>query len=276
MGIIFALFPYDYPLLWSPTTNPPPPASYLDFAEAHLRFLHSSPPLIPRLLHIVIAAALAGFAVKLARPSESNVLFDGASLVLFMCGVVVYVANIVTGLRAVSAGAYRRVEDVVVASGGGGSGATSSATAAAAAAADPANAGVAAAAGPSSAAAAVGSGLMSREDSLKVLAASNTILGLVLVGVLVLQAGQWYADRKEQQEVDAMRVQEERERRDGAKGTANGPQGTRGNGGADGDADADGDGDDGTDDGRAGAGLRDGGLVGQADGEANGSARKRQ
>lgn len=49
---------------------------------------------------------------------------------------------------------------------------------------------------------------LGRDDSLKVLAASNTILALVLVGVLVLQAGQWYAERKEGQEMDRM----ERER----------------------------------------------------------------
>jgi glycine cleavage system pyridoxal-binding protein P len=39
--------------------------------------------------------------------------------------------------------------------------------------------------------------VVNREDSLRVLAASNTILALVLVGVLVLQAGQWYAERKD-------------------------------------------------------------------------------
>ena len=38
-----------------------------------------------------------------------------------------------------------------------------------------------------------------REDSLRVLAASNTILALVLVGVLVLQAGQWYAEKKDKE-----------------------------------------------------------------------------
>ena len=32
-------------------------------------------------------------------------------------------------------------------------------------------------------------------------AASNTILALVLVGVLVLQAGQWYAKRAEENEI---------------------------------------------------------------------------
>jgi hypothetical protein len=43
-----------------------------------------------------------------------------------------------------------------------------------------------------------------REDSLRVLAASDTILALVLVGVLVLQAGQWYAQRKEEEEIELM------------------------------------------------------------------------
>ncbi len=45
---------------------------------------------------------------------------------------------------------------------------------------------------------------LGRDDSLKVLAASNTILALVLVGVLVLQAGQWYAEKKEGQEEERM------------------------------------------------------------------------
>lgn len=45
---------------------------------------------------------------------------------------------------------------------------------------------------------------LGREESLKVLSASNTILALVLVGVLVLQAGQWYAERKEIQEEEAI------------------------------------------------------------------------
>ncbi|KAI5282474.1 hypothetical protein KEM54_002733 [Ascosphaera aggregata] len=114
---------------------------------------------------LIVCLAICGFLIKLYKPSESNMLFDGASLVLFMCGVIVYIANIVKGLRTATAGAY-------------GNGA-----------ADPAN--------PDA------EQLLSREDSLKVLSASNTILALVLVGVLILQAGQWYAERKEQQEIDA-------------------------------------------------------------------------
>lgn len=55
-----------------------------------------------------------------------------------------------------------------------------------------------------------GSVVVGRVDSLKVLAASNTILALVLVGVLVLQAGQWYAERKEQDELAKLDKEEEK------------------------------------------------------------------
>ncbi|KAJ5175061.1 uncharacterized protein N7482_000938 [Penicillium canariense] len=162
LGIIFSMFPYDYPILWSTT---PTPASHFDYFEAHLRFLHASPPLIPRILHIVIFLGLAGLVTKLYRPSESNMLFDGASLVLYMCGVTVYIANIVKGLRLASAGQY----------------------------------GVDLAQTPEDK-----DQILGREDSLKVLAASNTILALVLVGILVLQAGQWYAERKDAQEYESL------------------------------------------------------------------------
>ncbi|GCB23496.1 secretory component protein SHR3 [Aspergillus awamori] len=167
LGLIFSLFPYDYPILWSTT---PTPATHFDYFESHLRFLHASPPLIPRILHIVIFLGLLGLIMKLYKPSESNMLFDGASLVLYMCGITVYIANIVKGLRLVSGGVYG---DELVKGGGDGEEEVEQGQ------------------------------ILGREDSLKVLAASNTILALVLVGVLVLQAGQWYAERKEAQEVES-------------------------------------------------------------------------
>lgn len=169
LGILFASFPYDFPLLW---TSDPVPASYYDQLETHLRFVHQSPPLIARLLNIICAVGFLGFFVKLFRPSEANVLFDGASLVLYVIGVGVYVANIVKGLRSVSAGVW---------------------------ADDPAGA-VHRDGGPLTGG---GELVLGREDSLKVLSASNTILALVLVGVLVLQAGQWYAERKEEEAAEA-------------------------------------------------------------------------
>ncbi|CAK7229406.1 Protein csh3 [Sporothrix bragantina] len=159
LGILFAFFPYDFPLLW---TSDPVPPSYYDQLEIHLKFIHQSPPFIARLLSMVISVGFLGFFVKLFRPSEANVLFDGASLVLYLIGTGIYIANIVQGLRTVSANIWD----------------------------DPA-------AFEKHSGPLTGDILLGREDSLKVLSASNTILALVLVGVLILQAGQWYAERRE-------------------------------------------------------------------------------
>lgn len=136
--------------------------------------MHQAPPLIARLLHIVVFLGFLGFFTKLFRPSESNVLFDGASLLLYVIGVGVYVANIVKGMRAVSAGAWDDEEAVKVAA----------------------------------AAAVGGETVLGKEDSLRVLSASNTILALVLVGVLVLQVGQWYAEKREAGEEEEMEREE--------------------------------------------------------------------
>jgi hypothetical protein len=140
---------------------------YYKMLEDHLKFIHASPPLISRILHIVIGTGLLGFITKLYRPSEANLLFDGASLVLYMCGVTVYIANIVKGMRVVTSGVYGNPALIEGQTDDSGD-------------------------------------YLGREDSLKVLAASDTILALLLVGVLILQAGQWYANKKEADEIEAM------------------------------------------------------------------------
>lgn len=114
------------------------------------------------MLHIIVAVGLLGFITKLYKPSESNMLFDGASLVLYMIGLIMYATNVVRGLKTVESGQYG--EEV------------------------------------------------GRVDTLRVLAASQVILALVLVGVLVLQSGQWYAERKESEEVRVMELEEEAKR----------------------------------------------------------------
>lgn len=176
MGIIFAQFPYDYPLLW---TSDPVAPTFFDQLEIHLKWMHQSPPTIARLLHIIMAVGFLGFFIKLFKPSESNMLFDGASLVLYVIGLGVYLANIVKGLRTISSdiwssGAFEEKH-----------------------------------AGPLT-----GEIILGRDDSLKVMAASNTILALVLVGILVLQGGQWYAEKKELDEYDLIEKSDEQ-----AKGT---------------------------------------------------------
>ncbi|PNS17803.1 Secretory component protein psh3 [Sphaceloma murrayae] len=192
LGILFAMFPYDYNVIWrSPPallegTGLEPKEMYFDIQEAHLRFMHASPPLISRILHIVIGTGLLGFSLKFYKPSESNYLFDGSSMVLYMIGVIVYITNIVKGLRVVTDGRY-------------GNGMADPITDAA------------------------DGEIIGREDSLKVMAASNTILALVLVGVLVLQAGQWYAQKKEAAEIEAM----DREDREIAKEKGKGKEGKK-------------------------------------------------
>ena len=183
LGILFASFPYDYNVLWAMPSDREP---YFQILENHLRFIHAAPPLVSRILHIVIGTGVLGFLTKLYKPSQANMLFDGASLVLYMCGVVVYITNIVKGLRVVTAGVYSQGQQ---------SNADSQLE-------KNSN----------------GQEIIGREDSLRVLAASNTILALVLVGVLVLQAGQWYAQQKEEAEIAEIdRMEDEKKKANGAK-----------------------------------------------------------
>jgi hypothetical protein len=170
LGILFSNFPYDYNVLWA---TPPDREPYYQILEAHLSFLYASPPIISRILHIAIFVGILGFLMKLYKPSEANMLFDGAALVLYMSAITVYLTNVVKGLRVVSAGLYGAVELV------------EGETLASAVGEEPGE-------------------YISREDTLRVFAASNTILALVMVGVLVLQAGQWYAQRKEDAEIEEM------------------------------------------------------------------------
>lgn len=166
--------PYDYNVLW---TTPEDRAFYFDILESHIKFLYASPPIVSRILNLVIGTGLLGFLIKLFKPNQANMLFDGASLVLYMAGITVYLTNIVKGFRVVTAGIYGEM--------------------------DKANAGEITEEDMGD--------YISREDTLRVFAASNTILALVLVGVLVLQAGQWYAKRAEEQEIQEMeRLAEEK------------------------------------------------------------------
>ncbi|KAI6785671.1 to secretory component protein shr3 [Emericellopsis cladophorae] len=162
LGILFASFPYDFPLLWS---KEPVAEGFFDQLENHLRFMHQSPPLIARMLNIILATVFIGFIIKMYRPSEANFLFDGASGILYLIGVAVYSSNTIKGLRAVSEGVWDTEEYQATREGRY-----------------------------------QGEVILGKEDSLRVLAASNTILALILIGVLVLQAGQWYAEKKDREE----------------------------------------------------------------------------
>jgi len=178
--MLFAGLPYDYYVLWAePQANSvldlDPRAQYFDIQESHLKFLHASPPLISRMLHILISVGLLGFIMKLYKPSEANKLFDGASLALYMCGIAVYSLNIVKGMRTATGGIY-----------GDRASAENEALFDKVLEQDP------------------NAYFIGREDTLRVIAASNTILAFMLIGILVLQGGQWYAERKEAEEMEEL------------------------------------------------------------------------
>ena len=157
----------------------------LNIITPHLTFLFNSPPLIPRILHIAIFIGYVGFFLKLFKPSESNLLFDGSSLILYSIGVVVYLTNIVQGLRTVAANDWEALDRL-------------------------ANHGVESLGIKEDWSGVEGlETLAGKEDNLKVLAASNTILALMLVGVLVLQAGQWYAEKSEAKQLKEWKAKEE-------------------------------------------------------------------
>jgi len=49
------------------------------------------------MLHAVIGVGIFGHLVKLYKPNESNYLFDGASLVLYMIAVILYGTSVLSG-----------------------------------------------------------------------------------------------------------------------------------------------------------------------------------
>jgi hypothetical protein len=158
-------------------------STYFDILESHIKFLYASPPIVSRILNLAIGTGLLGFLIKLFKPNQANMLFDGASLVLYMAGITVYLTNIVKGFRVVTAGIYGDVNK----------------------------------ASPGEITEEDMGDYISREDTLRVFAASNTILALVLVGVLVLQAGQWYAKRAEEKEIEEFERQAEEKKGAGKK-----------------------------------------------------------
>lgn len=148
--------------------------------------MHASPPLISRMLNIMVFVAFAGLLIKLFRPSEANFLFDGASLILYVIGAATYITNIVKGLRALTDGVFDQPEFAKTRRGES-----------------------------------EGEYILGKEDSLRVMSASNTILALVLIGVLVLQAGEWYAEKRDRDEDEA---QKEKEKEVAASGSPKSPK----------------------------------------------------
>jgi hypothetical protein len=78
--------------------GPNPSAEAIAASEAHYLLLAKAPRIISVMLHAVIGVGVFGHLVKLYKANESNYLFDGASLVLYMVAVVLYATSVLSGM----------------------------------------------------------------------------------------------------------------------------------------------------------------------------------
>lgn len=91
--------------------------------------------------------------------NQSNTLFDGGSLVMYLISFTLVFSNLYKGIQNTAAGVY---------------------------------------------------GEVTREENLRVIAASNVIIAAVLFGVLLMQIGQGHAERAALAEIEAIQADEKK------------------------------------------------------------------
>ncbi|KAK9467073.1 Shr3 amino acid permease chaperone [Lipomyces arxii] len=168
LGALFVNWTYDHQTLWTPAA----PDSAFDLSKTHYTQLATEPGLIQTIFIAVIGFALLGFLIKLYKPSESNKLFDGGSLVLFMAGLIVFMTNVRTGYDSLLDDDWGDVDE---------------------------------------------------HTGINVIAASQVMIALTLLGVLGLQVGQYWAevqDDEEQKEFDREQSELRAKRQAAAKAAA--------------------------------------------------------
>ena len=107
MGVLYSNWAYDYFTLWKR------PALPEDFAKslAHYQKWGTLPSFLYYVHHFIAFLGLIGFILKLYKPSESNKLFDGASLFIYMVGIVIYLSNLRIGVMSAVHGEWGDVDE---------------------------------------------------------------------------------------------------------------------------------------------------------------------
>ncbi|GHJ83932.1 hypothetical protein NliqN6_0334 [Naganishia liquefaciens] len=172
LGIVFVCQIPDIPLLYRALT---PEA--LDNAYTFYLMWFDAPRAVKAVLHAALGLPLLPLIAKLNGWSESAVFFDGSSLVLHVAALIMYLTIHVPNLRTIL------TEDRLIAMQNSNSatfnlfnksvgqeGAFKVATA------------------------------VEKEEAIRVLAAGNALIGLCLLGILMMQAGQEYARQQEERE----------------------------------------------------------------------------
>ncbi|BFZ58340.1 Protein csh3 [Savitreella phatthalungensis] len=173
LGVLLQNWAVDHRTLWESVPN----ASAFEIAERHYTSLLDAPHAVRHTLHCVAAVWVGAHIVKLHKPNESNTLFDGASLILTVIAIALYAQNVVRGMRTIASGQYDLPDGLATGQ----------------VEADVFKIGEAQGAG--------------RETTIQVVAASNVIIAIVLVGIMVLQVGQGYAEGAAIRELEHIKEQ---------------------------------------------------------------------
>ncbi|KAA8915674.1 hypothetical protein TRICI_002186 [Trichomonascus ciferrii] len=97
LGVLYSNWGYDYYTLW--TSGPTADA----FARSlqHYQTWASMPAFLYHVHHFIMGLGILGLLIKLYKPSESNKLFDGGSMFLYILGIAIYLTNLRQGAEAV-------------------------------------------------------------------------------------------------------------------------------------------------------------------------------
>lgn len=97
---------YDYFTLWQQPVD-----AAFERSLAHYQNWYNMPMFFHHVHHLCAVLGLIGFFFKLYKPSESNKLFDGGSLFLYMVGIVIYLTNLRRGGASAVAREWGEVDE---------------------------------------------------------------------------------------------------------------------------------------------------------------------
>lgn len=104
---MYSNWAYDYYTLWQRPALPEAFARSL----VHYQQWATLPSFLYHVHHVVAFLGFTGLFLKLYKPSESNKLFDGASLFLYMVGIVIYLTNLRIGVLSAVAREWGDVDE---------------------------------------------------------------------------------------------------------------------------------------------------------------------
>ena len=184
--MLFVASAYDYPILFQRLDE-----ERIQRAEQFYISMYHAPKALPLLLHSVMALGVLGLAAKLHRWTETDMYFGLPSMVLFVGSICIYIATTWPNLGAL---ANPNDENAMLR---------------------------AVFERPTTPTEFKGLTRRDRASIVQVVSATNLIVAAMLLGVLMLQFGEWYVDKLHAAEVNRRREESianlDRKRSEGRK-----------------------------------------------------------